>query len=64
VYLHGINGNNVTDLASNTSFAARDDFYLAAVDDLVGREQRVTTQAIGKICCKTVAKCLLIFKKN
>jgi len=56
--------NDVMTLAGYASFAAGHDFDLAAVDDLVGREQRATAQAIGKICCKTVAKCLLSFKKN
>jgi len=48
VYFHGISDNDVIALASHTSFSAGHDFYLAAMDDLVGRERQATAQGLSQ----------------
>ena len=42
-------------LAGHSDFATTHKFYLAVADGLVDRARQATSQAIGEICCKSVA---------
>lgn len=54
-FANGMSENDIMTLAGHSSFATTREFYLAVADDLLDRARQATAQAIGKICCKSVA---------
>ena len=54
-FANGMSENNVMTLAGHASFATTHEFYLAVADDLMDRARQAASQAMSKICCKSVA---------
>lgn len=54
-FANGLSEYEVMRLAGHSDFATTHKFYLAVADGLVDRARQATSQAIGEICCKSVA---------
>jgi integrase len=54
-FANGMSEYEVMRLEGHSDFATTHKFYLAVADGLVDRARQATSQAIGKICCKSVA---------
>lgn len=54
-FANGMSEYDVMTLAGHASFATTHEFYLAVADDLMDRARQAASQAMSKICCKSVA---------